>query len=63
MQDKEKDSYIRIRIDKDTKDKFQQLCKTKAINSSELIRQLIVNWCMDQETNRPHRRQTDLDNL
>ena len=53
---------IQIRLNKELKDRFQSICKTKAINSSELIRQLIEKWCMDQDQGY-NRRQTDLNNL
>lgn len=56
MEEKEKDSYIRIRIDTQTKERFQRVCKTKAINSSELIRQLINNWTDEQEAKDKKRR-------
>ena len=60
-EDKEKDSYIRIRIDTQTKEKFQELCKKKAINSSALIRQLIEQWNKEQEnTSIQHNRTNDI---
>ncbi len=49
QQDKFQDSYIRLRIAADTKQQFQQLCKQKAINSSELLRQLITQWMENQQ--------------
>lgn len=49
QQDKPQDSYIRLRIAADTKQQFQQLCKSKAINSSELLRQLITQWIHEQQ--------------
>ena len=45
----EKATYIRIRISKEIKEQFQQLTKEKAINQSELIRQLIINWINRQQ--------------
>lgn len=40
----DKEIRIGIRIDEKTKKEFQDVCKKKAINSSELIRQLIKDW-------------------
>ena len=45
----EKATYIRIRISKEIKEQFQQLTKEKAINQSEHIRQLIINWINRQQ--------------
>lgn len=39
-----KEIRINVRIDSNTKNEFQEVCKKKAINSSELIRQLIKEW-------------------
>lgn len=44
---KEKRICINIRIDKETKDQFMSICKSKAINSSELIRQWIKQFIKD----------------
>lgn len=41
--------FMQIRIEKDTRDKFRELCKEKAINSSELLRMLIINWIKNNE--------------
>ena len=43
----EKATYIRI--SKVVKEQFQRLTKEKAINQSELIRQLIINWINRQQ--------------
>lgn len=40
---------IQIRLEKELKDQFQAICKAKAINSSELIRQLITKWIEDNK--------------
>lgn len=45
----ENDDSIRIRISSQTKAEFKDLCKKKAINSSELLRQLINNWIEEQK--------------
>lgn len=37
----EKESRINLRLEKEKKDLFQQICKRKAINASELMRQWI----------------------
>lgn len=61
MTELEKDTNIKIRIDRETKDKFSELCKQKAINSSALIRQLIKQWIIEQTTDTtPSRRKTDI---
>jgi metal-responsive CopG/Arc/MetJ family transcriptional regulator len=39
-----KTSYIHIRIQKELKDQFDELCKDNAINQSELIRKWIVEY-------------------
>ena len=41
--------FMQIRIEKDTRDKFIKLCKEKAINSSELLRMLILKWIKNNE--------------
>lgn len=50
MNEKEKDSYFRFRIDIDTKKQFQDLTKKKAINTSELFRQWILEYIQEQQT-------------
>lgn len=49
MNEQDKNTYIRIRIAKDIKDQFQKITKEKAINQSELIRQLIVKWISEHQ--------------
>ena len=49
MYDNDKDTVIRVRVPQKLKDDFQQLCKHKAINSSELLRQLITQWIHEQQ--------------
>lgn len=36
--------FLQIRVEKDDRDKFRDLCKKKAVNPSELIRQWIDNY-------------------
>lgn len=56
-----KTSTILIRLNQETKDKFQKLCKKKAINQSELLRQLINTWIKEQEnTEIKHNRVNDI---
>lgn len=57
----DKQIRIAVRLDKDLKDRFQTMCKERAINSSELVRQLIIRW-MEEQTNEdtPKRRATDI---
>ena len=33
--------FLQIRLDKETKEQFQSICKDRAINQSELLRQWI----------------------
>ena len=52
---------LQIRLEKELKDDFQQLCKSKAINSSELLRQLITQWIQEQhDTTITHKRHGDI---
>lgn len=52
---------LQIRLEKELKDDFQQLCKQKAINSSELLRQLITQWIQEQQdTTIQHKRHGDI---
>ncbi len=52
---------IQIRLDKELKDRFQAICKQKAVNGSELIRQLIEQWTNEQEnTTLQHNRINDI---
>lgn len=41
--------FMQIRVEKETRDKFQKLCKSKAINASELIRQWIDKYVKEHE--------------
>lgn len=49
MYDNDKDTVIRVRVPQRLKDDFQMSCKHKAINSSELLRQLITQWIHEQQ--------------
>lgn len=49
MYDNDKDAVIRIRLSQQLKDTYQQCCKQKAINPSELLRQLIIQWVEQQQ--------------
>lgn len=61
MYDNDKDTVIRVRVSQKLKDDFQQLCKHKAINSSELLRQLITQWIQEQQdTTIMHKRSSDI---
>ena len=52
---------LQIRLEKELKDDFQALCKQKAINSSELLRQLITQWISEQQdTTITHKRHSDI---
>lgn len=35
---------LQIRLDKELKEEFQRACKERSINSSELLRKMIVQW-------------------
>ena len=61
MYDNDKDTVIRARLPQRLKDDFQALCKAKAINSSELLRQLITQWISEQQdTTIQHKRHSDI---
>lgn len=61
MYDNDKDTVIRVRVSQHLKDDFQALCKSKAINSSELLRQLITQWIHEQQdTTIQHKRSSDI---
>lgn len=61
MYDNDKDTVIRVRVPQRLKDDFQTLCKSKAINSSELLRQLITQWIAEQtDTAIIHKRSSDI---
>lgn len=57
MQDN-KEAIIRLRVTNELKARFQAICKSKAINSSELLRQLISQWCYEQESNVINHKRT-----
>lgn len=61
MYDNDKDTVIRVRVPQRLKDDFQMLCKHKAINSSELLRQLITQWIHEQQdATIIHKRSSDI---
>ena len=61
MYDNDKDTVIRVRVPQRLKDDFQALCKSKAINSSELLRQLITQWIHEQQdATIMHKRSSDI---
>lgn len=61
MYDNDKDTVIRVRVPQCLKDDFQALCKSKAINSSELLRQLITQWIHEQQdVTIIHKRSNDI---
>lgn len=41
--------FMQIRIEKETREKFRKMCKERALNSSELLRMLILKWIKDNE--------------
>ena len=61
MYDNDKDTVIRVRVPQCLKDDFQTLCKHRAINSSELLRQLITQWIHEQQdATIQHKRSSDI---
>lgn len=49
LDDKQKDVFLQIRLSRELRTTFQTMCKSKAINSSELIRQFIQQWLQEQQ--------------
>ncbi len=49
MENENKTTTIKIRVSQDFKDTFNATCKQKAINPSELLRQLIEKWLEHQK--------------
>jgi len=61
FEEKQKDVFIQVRVPKELRTQFQTLCKSKAINSSELLRQLITQWIHEQQdTTIMHKRSSDI---
>ena len=61
IEDRQKTTNIIIRVDTETIAQFMSLCKRKAINSSELLRQLITQWIHEQQdTTIQHKRSSDI---
>lgn len=44
MQDDAKEIRLNIRISKELRDEFREMCQERSINSSELIRKFIESW-------------------
>lgn len=42
--------FLQIRLERDTRDIFRKICKEKAINSSELVRQWIESFVLKEQT-------------
>ena len=62
--DEQKDVFLQIRIAYSLKKDFQTICKKKAINSSELLRQFITQWTYEQsQPTNPQRHATDITNI
>lgn len=49
-EEKEKEVYYQIRIDKETKERFMTFCKSKGYNSSAIVRNMIVEWLDKKES-------------
>jgi hypothetical protein len=61
FEEKQKDVFIQVRVPKELRTQFQTLCKHKAINGSELLRQFITQWIHEQQdTTIMHRRSSDI---
>ena len=48
-EEKEKEVYYQIRIDKETKERFMSFCKSKGYNSSAIVRNMIIEWLEKKE--------------
>ena len=48
-EEKEKEAYYQIRIDKETKERFMSFCKSKGYNSSAIVRNMIIEWLDKKE--------------
>lgn len=48
-EEKEKEVYYQIRIDKETKERFMSFCKSKGYNSSAIVRNMIIEWLAKKE--------------
>lgn len=44
-----KDARLNIRISESTKRRFLELCETKSINGSDLIRKFIERWISENK--------------
>jgi predicted DNA-binding protein len=49
-EEKEKEVYYQIRIDKETKERFMSFCKSKGYNSSAIVRNMIIEWLDKKES-------------
>ena len=64
MYTNDKNDVIRLRLSKEVKTEFQAICKKKAVNPSELLRQFITQWTYEQsQPTNPQRRATDITNI
>lgn len=50
QEEKEKEVYYQIRIDKETKERFMSFCKSKGYNSSAIVRNMIIEWLDKKES-------------
>lgn len=41
--------FLQIRIEKDIRDKYRQICKKYSLNSSDLLRKYIENFVKEHE--------------
>lgn len=56
-----KDTVIRLRVTQAFKARFNNMCNQKAINPSELLRQLIAQWMQEQQdASIAHKRTLDI---
>lgn len=49
QEEKEKEVYYQIRIDKETKERFMTFCKSNGYNSSAIVRNMIIEWLDKKE--------------
>ena len=50
QEEKEKEVYYQIRIDKETKERFMTFCKSNGYNSSAIVRNMIIEWLDKKES-------------
>ncbi len=49
MHNGKKEAVLRLRIDKELRDKYRQICEENALNGSELIRRWVAKFVEEHE--------------